>query len=186
MEHDGCSFIAILQQSKYYDEANTLFWRPKRCKVFKKNLTSCNSFYFEIWQVVKFLTQNDAFRKAWKVWKKYDFHGAKGTETWFFERLFFGKSVMLKNFYFKVWRVVKISLQKLTRFFWIQNLTLCTVFVSKTGRTKSPIQKLTRGEVFDPKLIFCSSSGCSMKQLKERINKRSSQFVFAWDLVKPV
>ena len=29
-------FIAILQQSNYYDVANTFFWIPKRCKVFLK------------------------------------------------------------------------------------------------------------------------------------------------------
>ena len=105
-------FIAILQQSKYYDEANTVFWSPKRLKVFKQNLTPCNFSYFEIWHSVKFLNQNDAF---WIAWKKYDFHGPKGTETWFFEgnfsenpvswKTFISKSDALWKFHFKNWRV---------------------------------------------------------------------------------
>ena len=167
-------FIAILQQSKYYDEANTFFWSPKRCKVFKWNLTPCYFFYFEIGHVVKFLTQNDAF---WKAWKKYDFHGPKGTETWFFECNFFENPVSWKTFISKSEDLFKLQFKSWRVLFWIQNLTICTIFVSKIGRTKSLIQKLTRGEVFDPKLIFCSFSSSSIKQLEKRINRRSSQLL---------
>ena len=88
----------------------------------------------------------------------------------------------------------------------IQNLTPCSNFNSKADAfffgfkiwhfVQFLFQKLAERKVLFKnwrvvkfliqKLIFCSFSGSSIKQLKERINRRSSQLVFAWYLVKPV
>ena len=103
-----------------------------------------------------------------------------------FSNVTFLKILLVEKFYFKIWSLVQISIQKLTRSFLNSKSDNLYNFVSKIGRTKSLIQKLTRGEVFDPKLIFCSFSSSSIKPLKKRINRRSSQLVVAWDLVKPV
>ena len=75
---------------------------------------------------------------------KRDFSNVIFFENLWFWKTFISKSDALFNFQFKSWCVL----------FWIQSLTLCTVFVSKTGRMKSFIQKLTRGEVFDSKADF--------------------------------
>ena len=92
-----------------------------------------------------------------------------------FSNVTFLKILLVEKFYFKIWSLVQISIQKLTRSFLNSKSDNLYNFVSKIGRTKSLIQKLTRGEVFDPKLIFCSFSSSSIKPLKKRINRRSSQ-----------
>ena len=88
-----------------------------------QNLTRRVFFHFKIWYVVFLNSESDMLRffsiknmppKKHEKWKGCGFHGAKRTETWFFERkLFFeiltcrnilnSKSNGLWSFWFKIW-----------------------------------------------------------------------------------
>ena len=82
---------------------------------------------------------------------------------------------------------MKISIQKLTRFFFNFKIWHFAQFSFRNLTGRKILFKIRRVVTFlIQKLIFCSFSGSSIKQLKEKNNKRSWLLVFAWYLVQPV